>query len=264
MAKIVNCKPETVNFWHRNIVHWVLLFISMTASAQQNIKDTTIHIFMLSPTFAYQVPGGDLANRFGNNLSIGGSFSYKSQTNWIIGLDGNFIFGGTIYEPGLFNGISTSQGYIIGTGGIYADIRTYERGYHFNLKVGKLIPKWGPNKNSGPLFTVGGGFLQHKIRIENPSNDAPQLTGDYTAGYDRRTNGFAITEFAGYQYLGNKGKVNFFAGFEFVQAFTQNRRSLNFDTMKHDDTKRLDLLSGIRVGWIFTMYRRKPQEVYYN
>ncbi len=220
---------------------------------------------MITPSFAYQIPGADLAKRYGNNLNVGGSIAYKSKTNWIIGVEGYFIFGNDIRESGIFDSISTNQGYILGTGGTYADVRTYERGYHFSVKAGKVFPVLHPpNKNSGVLVTGAVGFLQHKIRIETPSGDAPQLSGAYAEGYDRRTNGVSITEFLGYQYLSNHSLINFFGGFEFVQAFTQNRRSYNFDTMMQDTSKRFDTLNGIRVGWIFTIYQRKPREVYYN
>jgi len=242
----------------------IFLFCFAASTAQQSLRDSSISIFMICPSFAYQIPGADLAKRYGNNLNIGGSFNYKSKTNWLIGFEGFFIFGDDIRETGIFDSISTNQGYIIGTGGKYADIRTYERGYQFNLKIGKIIPTWGPNENSGILLTGAAGFLQHKIRIENATNDAPQLSGAYLAGYDRRTNGLALTEFAGYQYLSNKNRVNFFAGFEFVQAFTQNRRSYNFDTMMQDNTKRFDTLNGLRVGWVFAIFKRKPRDYYFN
>jgi hypothetical protein len=220
---------------------------------------------MFCPSIAFEIPGGNLAQRFGDNFNLGGSFEYKSKTNWIIGIDGDFIFGNDIRQSNVFDSISTNQGYIIGTGGTYADIRTYERGYQINFKVGKVIPAWHPpNPNSGLLFTGGVGFLQHKIRIENPSNDAPQLSGLYIEGYDERTNGIAFTEFAGYQFLSNRNITNFFAGFEFVQAFTQERRTYNFNTMSADNSKRFDTLSGIRAGWVITFFKRKPREFYFN
>jgi hypothetical protein len=47
---------------------------------------------------------------------------------------------------------------------------------------------------------------------------------------------------------------NFFAGFEFTEGFTQNRRGFNFDTMQRDDLKRRDILYGVRVGWSIPIF----------
>ena len=103
-------------------------------------------------------------------------------------------------------------------------------------------------------------MLQHKIRIEGA---APQLMGEYKKGYDRLSNGLALGEFIGYVHLGKNHFINFFAGFEIIEAFTKNRRSFNIDTIEKDDTKRLDILSGFKFGWIIPLYRRNADEFYY-
>lgn len=50
----------------------------------------------------------------------------------------------------------------------------------------------------------GGGFLQHKIRIENRENVAPQILGDYAKGYDYLRNGPAGYLYVGYVFHANK------------------------------------------------------------
>lgn len=109
----------------------------------------------------------------------------------------------------------------------------------------------------------GAGLLQHKIRIETIGNTVPQLDKEYKKGYDRLSNGLSLHEMIGYYHFGNKHLINFYAGFEFIQAFTENRRSYNFDEMKKDETKRVDLLFGIRAGWMLPVYRRAPQKFYF-
>lgn len=114
------------------------------------------------------------------------------------------------------------------------------------------------------MCTLGAGFLEHKIRIDVDKDDVPELSGDYLKGYDRLTNGLALTEFIGYMHCGNNRLINFIFGFELTQAFTQNRRDFNFDQMKKDDNKRLDLLYGIKLGWFFPLYRHAATSYYYN
>jgi hypothetical protein len=104
--------------------------------------------------------------------------------------------------------------------------------------------------------------LQHKIRIDT-RDDVPLLDKEYVKGYGRLSNGLSLTQFVGYIYCGNKRLINFIAGFEFTQGFTENRRSYNFDTMSKDETKRFDMLSGIKVGWFFPIYRTAATQFYY-
>ena len=148
-------------------------------------------------------------------------------------VEGNFIFRDGVKNPAsILSGISTSDGFIIDEAGVFANVMLLERGFSVMAKVGKLIPVAAPNPNSGLLFQFGGGMLQHKIRIQDPNNSAPQLKGDYKKGYDHLCNGPAISEFIGYQTPGNNRKINFFAGFEFTQAYTFSRRAYYFNEMK--------------------------------
>ena len=234
------------------------------AIAQKSASDSAEKVFLLGPSFAYQVPGGDLVERFGYNFNVGGSFMRKLKSNWIFGIEGQFIFGDQLKQNNILDSISTQQGFLIGTNGVYADVFLYERGLQFFVKAGKVFPQFGSNPNSGIMATVGVGILQHKIRIENDDNNVPQVHSDYLKGYDRLTNGLSITEYIGWLYLGNNRIANFSAGFEFTQAFTQNRRSFNFDEMKRDDTRRLDLLFGLRLSWYIPFYKKKPRDFYYN
>lgn len=232
--------------------------------AQKTAKDSSEKVFLLGPSFAFQLPGGNLADRFGPNFNVGGSFSAKLKSNWLFGIEGQFIFGDQLRESGILDSIRSQQGFILGTNGGYADVFLYERGFQFFVKAGKVFPAFHSNQNSGIIATVGMGLLQHKIRIENDDHNAPQIDGDYVKGYDRLTNGLSITEYLGWIYLGKNHIANFSGGFEFTQAFTKNRRSYNFDEMKRDDAKRLDLLFGFRVSWFIPFYKGRPKDFYYN
>ena len=232
--------------------------------AQVSIKDSSIFIPMVYATYSYQFPGGDLANRYGSNSSIGGGFLFKIKSNWIFGAEGNYLFGGNVKNSDeLLRDISTPDGFVIDANGYYADIAYYERGYNFYAKFGKLFPVLSPNPNSGIVLMAGAGFLQHKIRIHSTTgNDAPQILGDYMKGYDHLSNGFAVNGSLGYMYLGSTRLLNFYLGFEFTQAWTKNKRDRDFDTGLHDSKKYSDQFYGIKVCWIIPLYKRTPKAYY--
>ncbi|MCD4744846.1 MAG: hypothetical protein K8R58_00940 [Bacteroidales bacterium] len=243
----------------------VFFLFSLFNNVFPQVEDSTVFTPMIYAGYSYQIPGGNLSELFGNNSNIGFGFQIKTKKNWIFGIDYNYLFGNNVKnENSLLSNITTSNGYIIDGNGIYAEINIYERGFLTSLKFGKVFSLFGPNPNSGIIFISSAGFLQYKIRIDNIDNTAPQLKDDYKKGYDRLTNGFAISEFIGYLYLGKNRLLNFFAGFEFTQAWTQSRRDINFNTRKPDDPlKHFDTLSGIKVGWIIPFNRRTSNNTFY-
>jgi hypothetical protein len=64
--------------------------------------------------------------------------------------------------------------------------------------------------------------------------------------------------------MDNQRLANFYVGLEAIQGFTQSRRDLNFDTGISDTQPRLDMLFGIRAGWVIHLYSREPQLYYSN
>ena len=141
---------------------------------------------------------------------------------------------------------------------------TQQRGFTAMLNVGKIFPVFGPNDNSGIEFTLGIGVLQHKIRYQVERNTVPWLRDDYAHGFDRLTNGFALSQSLGYRYFGNNRLLNLFIGVEFFEAFTKNRRAYNTDQKSSDNSSRTDLSYGVKVGWTIPLYKKTPREFYYN
>ena len=93
----------------RLLVLLIPIVLAVPSSAQVNLRDTTIGMAMFYATYSYQFPGGDLAKMFGSNSSIGGGFQYKFRSNWIIGAEGNYLFGSTVkIADTLLKMISTS------------------------------------------------------------------------------------------------------------------------------------------------------------
>ncbi|MFC5269184.1 hypothetical protein [Adhaeribacter terreus] len=243
-----------------------LQFFSSQAEAQSRKTDSLMHVPMIYAGGGFDLSGGDMAQRFGNNFEVGGGFLFKTKTNWLFGADFSYLFGETIKERPL-DSLRTQDGFLLGEDGLDADVRITERGIKLPIfKAGKLFsaPVGRASVNSGFFIMGGVGFMQHKINYEDVTRSLPQIRGEYQKGYDRLTNGLAITQNLGYMYLDKRRRINFFANLEFTQAFTKNRREYNFDQMRKDDASRLDLLYGIKLGWIFPIYKKLPQEFYYD
>jgi hypothetical protein len=246
----------------------VFCLLSFFSSAQ-NVKDSSLFFPMLKFSYAFQLPGGDLAKRFGYNSSISLNFSIKTRSNWIVGTSSSFFFGDQIKENGILDSLKTSTsngphtGFIIDQNGHPATVRLFERGLTVSFFAGKIFPVFSSNKNSGILFYAGPTYIRHKIKMDDIGRQSPQLVNPYPKGYDRLTAGFGAHEFIGYQYLGNKRIMNFFAGLEFIQTITKSQRSFDYDLMRTDTKQRTDLLFGIRVGWILPFYSKPSKEFYY-
>ena len=240
-----------------------LLLIPVSTFAQ-DLSENKGPGLLFNISYAAQTPAGDLVDRFGSNFNIGLNLEYiTDKSNFIFGLESGYIFGNDV-KTNVLTHLQTAEGFIIGNDRTYADIQLRMRGFYFGAMVGKLFTLSDVNKRSGIRFTVSSGLLQHKIRIQDdPLRDVAQLSTEYKKGYDRLTNGLAFNEFIGYQLLSRNRRINFYAGIEMTQAFTKSRRDYNFDTMSVDEENRLDLLFGIRVGWVLPFYFGNGGEIYY-
>jgi hypothetical protein len=250
---------------HKLLFLIVTLFLLIVSFSQaQNVKDSSLFISMVKFSYAVQAPSGDMAKRFGVSSAVALNFSMKTKRNLYFGFDGSFVFGNNIKEVGILDSLKTSSGFIITQNGNPATVRLFERGYGASVHIGKLFNLFYHNKNSGILVYAGPTYFQHKIKIDDIGRQTAELVESYKKGYDRLTSGFGFHEFIGYVYLSNNRILNFFGGFDCMQAFTKSQRSYDFDLMKADTRNRLDLLSGIRIGWILPLYRSTPQQYYYQ
>lgn len=241
-----------------------ILVIPFFAAAQKTAsKDTVTQMLLIDFSFAPQLPAGDMSDRFGWNSNVGSGFSLKTKNNLLFNLSGYFLFGDQIEENEILDNLRTQREAILGIDGKYAEIRLFERGYHIAAGIGKLYPWIGPNANSGVLFMLHAGFLQHKIKIDAIGNTVPTLNEEYKKGYDRLSNGLAFTQSVRYMHIPHRSFFNFYAGLEITEGFTKNRRSYNFDTMTADEDSRLDILLGARFGIIIPINRKAAEFYYY-
>lgn len=232
-------------------------------SFSQSIKEDRIVIPMISADMGFNLPGGDFADRFGPSGMVGTSFMLKFKSNFLLGLDGNYLFGQTVKDPHYHTYLENEDGWLTNVYGEPGLVGEKLDGFTAMLEVGYIADFWAPNPNSGFIFTAGAGLMQHKIWIEERGNNLPQLTPEYIKGYDRLCNGFMTNQFIGYIFFHEKAIRNFYAGFEFTQGFTQNRRNWDIIEKKKIDKKRLDLLYSIKVGWVISFHKRMSTEIYY-
>jgi hypothetical protein len=245
----------------------LVICIGFSAFAQRfhrmEYKDSCHHIMVVGIHISGELPYGDLSARFGGNFSAGMPVFYKTSKNLIFGVEGNYIFGGNVRENPL-DYMYTSANTITNGSGNPGNLRLNERGFTAYALVGKVFNKLGKNKNSGLLAYVGLGYMQHKISIYDVGKSLPQVFGNLKKGYDRLTGGPAAMQFIGYMFLAKNRLANCYAGFEFQEGYTSGLRGYQYDTRSSDSKKRIDILMGIRVGWMLPLYKKAPKEFYYN
>jgi len=243
---------------------FLFLLVPIYGFSQVSPKDSVINTPMINLSYALQFPGGDMAKRYGTNNNMGAHFWHKTKKNILLGVEWNMIFGNKIKESGILDSLRTDNGNILDKNGEYSILRLFERGMQINLRFGKIFSFGWPNRNSGIMINAGLGYLQHKIKIDDIGKRTPNLNPDYKKGYDRLTAGIAISQSIGFLYLSNNRLTNFFLVMDFTQGYTQSMRSFNFDTETKDTQKRWDLLFGPRLGVIIPLYKKMPNEFYYN
>lgn len=230
--------------------------IGAASLAQQDPSRDELSLVLVKPNIGLYFPGGDLDERFGPGAIVGLDIAYKLKNNWQFSVSGGHIFGAQVRETDIMRNITTSSGDIITEAGVFEDYRLRQFGWAVYGRVGKVIPVVGPNQNSGLLLQLGYGIMQHKIWIETPRGNSPQISTEYKKGYDRLSNGMSFNPFVGYQHLSDNRLINFYIGVDFHYGLTQNRRTVNFDTQMPDTRQRTDLLLGLKAGWILPLYKR--------
>jgi hypothetical protein len=244
----------------------ILLFVQAgIAQTNEDNTDNAISIPFFYGFYGYQWPGGDMAEQFGSNSVIGPGFMWKSPSNWLLGAEYSYIFGNNVKNGlDILQGIITSDGQIISGDGTPALVALFEQGNTVKLKGGKLFPVSKKDQNSGIFFTLGLGYINHKIRIDVENNSAPQLKGDYKRGYDRLSGGLLLSQSVGFMYFGSKRFLNFIISVEAIEGFTRAYRDYYFDLMAPPpDDKYFDFLIGPKITWMIPLRQRNVDKYYY-
>ena len=246
--------------------------LAMTALGQSYSARNLGPVMTVNISYAYQLPAGDLVDRFGNNFNAGGGVDFLTRNNFIVGAQANYIFGNEVKEvltTDLERALATGENAIYGNAlvGEPSSYQLKQRGFYVGGHIGKLFPISPDNKRSGIRVTVGAGYLQHKIRVQDdPQAFVPVLGGAYKEGWDKLTSGLGITEFVGYQLLSKNRLLNIAFGLEFTQGFTRGKRDYDFQTRNTEIShpRRKDHLVGLRLNWSLPLYfEGEAQEIYY-
>jgi hypothetical protein len=222
-------------------------------------------VFLMGASFQLQEPVGDLSRRFGLNQNVGFTATYFHKTDLFGEIEFNYLFGRNLKEEAssIFDGIMDSNGQIININGEYSDYLLMERGFWLGGNLGYVFRPLKQHRYWGIMLKLGAGILEHKIRIDNSSNNTPQINGEYAKGYDHLTSGFSLKQTIGITYLPIRGTTNFFIGIEAVQAWTYNRRAYNFNEGKAETAQRFDGLFGLKAGWFIAIYKRDASNYLY-
>ena len=227
----------------------------------QNIK----RINLLEFKYGFHIPSGDLAERFGSNSDIGINLqSVSVQSRVFFGVEGIYLFGNNLNEDVLTN-LRAYDGSIIGADGLPGDINLKERGYYIGANVGKIFPTTSnANKLTGIRAQIGGGMLQHKVRVQDNANSVPAISKDYLPGYDRLTNGPAIHLGLGYHYQSPLNNFHFHIMGDLYAAQTKSKRDLDYPTGAYLDQKRTDILAGVSIAYVVIISRATTSDnIYY-
>lgn len=227
------------------------------------LKDSTFTIPMITANYGMDWKAGDISNRFGSNNAVGGSFVIKNKKNWYYGVKGNYNWGTDVKESTILDNIKTSEDMVIDNEGRLTSIYLEERGTSFFLIGGKVFNVLTNNKNSGILVYGGLGTLHHNIKISFKDN-INSLSDEYKKGYDRLSFGYAANAYVGYMHLSKNRFINFYGGFNLIYGQTKSLRGFNYDTQQTDTDYSSNILYGFNVGWIIRLNKRTKDEFYYD
>ncbi|MCR9172301.1 MAG: hypothetical protein NXI10_07425 [bacterium] len=254
----------------KNVFIAILFVLSLgfSANAQLNFQDSAIAMPWVSIQYGFNLTGADLAQRHGHFNHIGFFAGYKTERNWVYGVDGSFMFGNDVTPntATMFAHLADDKGFITDQNGDQAVVVTASRGMNVNGNVGKVIPIFNSNPNSGLYASVGFGWIAHKIRVETQDHVVPVIELDYRKGYDRLVQGFTTNQFIGYAFMSNQSFLKFYGGVYIQEGLTYERRTVFFDEPEYEvpTDARLDLQFGLRLGWMIPIYPRQPQDFYFD
>ena len=248
------------------IFYSIFVFFTPQLSAQNQTYDSAVSRTWIGFEYGANGSSKDLADRYGFLNHVGLMTGFKTKKNYFFGVNSYFLFGNDVKLTGVFDHLTDAYGNITDINGDIAALVVFPRGFSSNLTIGKILPFLNVNKNSGVFIHGGIGFLLHKMKIETNEQVVPQLELDYKKGYDRLTTGVNFHYFIGYNFMATGKGYHFYAGLYGQHGYTKNRRDLFYDRPDEEVSKntRLDIQTGLKLGWVIPIYKRQPKEFYFD
>lgn len=207
-------------------------------------------------------------------LNFAIEWDYKFKSNWMLSMDGDLWFGYNSDNLTLrverMGDIFTSQGYLMGMDGSDGVVTLYNRAFAVRAGMGKIIPFFRKNPDSGLLLKLSGGwFMQRTVHTQDMNQgEVPQLNDNMMPLYDHLRNGMILTESLGFIYMSNRiTYVNFKITFDLSQCISWSSRPYTIDKVMglngKDDSRYFDLMGGLKLSWMFPFTGKTSYDYYY-
>jgi hypothetical protein len=236
----------------------------VSAKSQRNVSTDVIGTPMVGLHYSAMLPFADMKDRYGFLNQLGATAGYKDKKNWVYGVEGNFYFGNRVKNDSIFNFMTDNLGNISEAEGQFAVVQILSRGFNINAHVGKIIPIFGSNPNSGLYLSFGAGYTLMKYRIQTTYDFVPILEADNRRLYDRQTVGLSLSQFIGFSQISVNRSIHFYGGIYANQGFTRFSRSWFYDQGPAPEGILMDFQIGLRGGWYIPIYKRKAKKIYFD
>ncbi len=248
-----------MSFKKRFLAFTFIAFLLHTKALAQG--DSAIHRLAFTPVYNHQFTLLDFKERFLPHAMPGISLDFHHKKGLIFSGGFEFMFRDTIAENGILSSLENDQGFIIDGAGQLVNVFLWQRGFHVSARVSKHFDLG--LKKTFLSAGLGLGFIQHKILLYTRDFYLPQLQGDYVKGYDRLSNGIALSQFLRINHRPFAKNYAVFFGINALQGFTENRRTFNFDQRLKEEGLRKDFSLGFSLGITILFDRRRPNDYYF-
>lgn len=271
---------------YKSIVAAVILMLVSTVSHGQEkhgIDTLQCHIVgfsfgtltPLSGSNSGDMPGGSMKDLYnGPYLNFALEWDYKTKRNWMVSVEGDLWFGynsdNLTLRAERMGDIYTSQGYLMGMDGSDGVVTLYNRGFAVRPGIGKIIPLFRKNPDSGILLKLSGGWMMQKTVNTQDMNEGevPQLDEKMMPLYDHLRHGLILTESVGFIYMSNRSTyINFKITFDLSQCFSWSTRPYIIDKVMElngkDNNRYFDLMGGVKLSWMFPFTGKTSYDYYY-
>lgn len=238
--------------------------LAKTDSTQQKKerKYEASEAVLIMPNYTAQFPFASQKQRYGFNSLFSMQILYKTDHNWLMGINGGFIYGTHVKENYLLDSLAYG-GFLVTQYNDITQVKVEQWGMNIQFTAGKIIPFNPKYPDAGILIMDGFGFIQNKIAYNVKASELPQLSPQYRKGYDRMDNGPVLSQFIGGTFMARRKYFSGYAGLQFDAGFTRDRRPYDFYSMQVLNDKRYDLFVGIKVGYILPVWLKTSEKEFF-